>query len=103
MSVVKVQPGVCGLASTIRARLNADELVELTIESECGKIMKSAQSLQPVDAYAELFAPASQSALCAQLSQGLHATCPVCCAALKAVEVAAGLALPRDVHIEIEA
>ena len=56
-----------------------------------------------VDAYTELFRKLHETTVYAVLSKHLpHVTCPLYSGFLKAIEAAAGLALPRDVSMKFQ-
>ena len=103
MIEVKVNPGVCGLKSTIKAE-SADMMsANVTIESECPAVMQLAEKVKTVDAMKEVFAPFGTSSIFTESNGTLtHATCPVPTAILKAVEASCSLALPADVVLEIK-
>lgn len=102
MAEVEVLAGVCGFRTRIVAR--ADELYNVTLEitSDCAHIRKLAEQLTEVSALEELMRPIQQTTVY-QLAGTCrtHAACPVPSAILKAIEVAAGMALPADVQIRI--
>ena len=101
---VKVEPGVCKLNSTITAELGDDMMtVNVKIESDCKFVRNFGAALKPVEAYTEFALPMVQNPVYITASEHLnHSACPVPCATLKAIEVAADLGLKRDVHLTIE-
>jgi hypothetical protein len=102
MARVEVSPGVCGLKTTILAQ--ADDMYDVAIEivSECERVQRLAEDLVSVSALSELRQALPETAVYQAAGRaGLHVACPVPSAVLKAVEVAAGLALPADVQIVI--
>lgn len=102
MAKAEICAGVCGFRTTVRARLADDGQVALQIESECGAVCKLAAELTRVDPYRE-FTWRGGSPLTAELAPRYltHPACPVPSGIIKAVEVAAGLALPADVTIKV--
>lgn len=104
MTKVHVQPGVCGLNSTITVTRVEDEasdyMVDIHIESESPKVQRFAKALSRVDGMEESFKNFMTSTIY-QLGaeRGLHLACPVPTAIIKAIEVECGLALPRNVEI----
>ncbi len=103
MSKTTVMAGPCGFKTVIEAAKKDRNTISLNIKTDCKFYKPLEEDLKEVDAYEEVFSKYGQgniSKLCAQYSK--HATCPVACAILKAVEVEAGLALPVNVTIEIE-
>jgi len=74
------------------------------MQTECPSLKPMAEELNEVDAYQECFAKVGESPVF-QLARKhcKHAACPVPTAIIKAVEVAAKLALPKNVSIEFVA
>jgi hypothetical protein len=102
LAVVVVDAGICGHSATIRAVKTTGYTVRVEIESDCAHVQKIAPEPTEVDALRQIglrggLPPLLESAYacCA------HAACPVPGALIKAVEVAAGLALPGDVSMKI--
>jgi hypothetical protein len=99
---VQVMPGVCGLETHIIS--SADDMFRVTIQitSQCAHIQQMAEQLGELSAMEELRRPIHETTPYQLAGRcGAHVACPVPSAILKALEVAAGLALPRDVHILI--
>ncbi len=102
MVIVEISPGVCGFATQIAAQSDDMLQVALEITSACPHIQALATELKQVSPLAEMRRSIVEvSPYQAAARHKLHAACPVPCAIMKAVEVAAGLALPADVHIAI--
>ena len=97
MTRVRIDPGICGFACEVEAACDDGQHVRLHIHSECPHATKLAQELdgQAIDVF-EAFASGQMAGICAALP---HASCPVPAGICKAIEVAAGLALPRDARI----
>ncbi len=103
MSKATVHAGICGYTTTIEAQANSKYHVCLNIQSDCKHIQKLAENLSEVNALQEIsFRRGMPEALSRGAEFCTHAACPVPVGIIKAVEVAAGLALPKDVKIEIE-
>jgi len=101
---VVVHSGICGFTTRIEATAAAaGRHVDLTIESNCAAVRKLAAELTRVDAFREI-SFRGEGPLTLQLApQRLnHPACPVPSGIIKAVEVAAGLALPAEARIEVE-
>jgi hypothetical protein len=104
MAQVKVIAGICGFQTIILATADDSYIVQLQISSDCAKIRNLAKILPQVSALHEIGSPISETETYQAASQcKLHTACAVPCGILKAVEVAAGLALPADVQIIIQA
>jgi len=104
MPVLAVDAGVCGFVTTIRASSEDQQTVTLEFETTCPNLARVARGeLASVDAYAELFRKPHETTVYAVLSKHLpHVTCPLYSGFLKAIEAAAGLALPRDVSMKFQ-
>jgi len=103
---VDVEGGICGFKTTIRAEGDASANVTFRVESECEKVRAFGQALEakgPVDGYAEIAEGADGVIL--STSRGILTNCCAGCvthaAAFKAMQVAAGLALPSDIVLRI--
>jgi len=105
---VDIEAGICGLRTTARASSEDDQNVTFAITSDCAKIRILAERLQavgPLDAYQEI-SPAAESVLLATVRDTLKGCCAGCavpCGLFKAMQVAAGLALPKDITIQLTA
>lgn len=110
MSYVKVYSGICGFTTEIEASSKDRQHVTLNVKSECPDVNRIRKELVDVifDAYEEI-GPCAQPRsiydsrimkICGKLP---HVACPVPSGVCKAIEVAAGLAIPRDAHIRVAA
>ncbi|MCL2509664.1 MAG: hypothetical protein FWF07_01110 [Methanomassiliicoccaceae archaeon] len=101
---VTVDAGVCKFITVIIAKPNPDTgMVDLDIKSDCPNVLKMSWTLQSVCPYTEVEAAMSETETYKVASEALpHAACPVPCGVVKAIEVAGGLGLKRDVTIKIE-
>jgi hypothetical protein len=99
---VVANAGVCGHTATIRAVKTAGHVVRLSLESDCAHVQKIAPEPLEVDALRQIGLRGGLPPLLeAAYACCAHAACPVPSALVKAVEVAAGLALPADVTMKI--
>lgn len=98
-----VNPGICGFATKVTADCEDGQTAAVSLETECPSLAPMAEKLGEVDAFAACFGKIADSAVY-QIANDYcaHTACPVPCAVVKAVEAAAGLALPADVSIAIE-
>ena len=102
MTIVEVTPGICGFNARISCVLNQEFEATLQIDSECDQIRQLAERLQKVHVLEEFHKPITETNVYrTATSCGLHAACPIPSAICKALEVAAGLALPADVRFRI--
>ena len=109
MARVEVYAGICGFTTEVTATSEDNQHVTLQLKSECPDVCRVAKTLngQTVDAYKEI-GPCEQAgslydaqvlSLCGKCLP--HVACPVPAGICKAIEVAAGLALPRDAQIRV--
>jgi len=105
MVEAKIAAGVCGFVTTVNADCDDGQHVRLKVETDCEKIGVLAQTLAPLefDAFDEI-----KNGFDGELFRHVRATLRGCCAGcavpaglFKSLQVTAGLALPRPVHIEI--
>jgi hypothetical protein len=101
MAKAEIVPGNCGFKTTVEAAMDGKDC-KVTIVSECSVIQKLAQELTQVNPYQEIsFRRSTPTILQMGARYCTHAACPVPVGIIKAVEVAAGLALPTDVTIKL--
>jgi hypothetical protein len=101
MSKTEINAGVCGHITTVEAKMEG-KVCKLTIASDCKAIQELAQALPEVNPMMEI---SCKRAMPQTLQMGLkhcyHAACPVPVGIIKAIEVAARLALPKDAVIKV--
>jgi len=104
---VDVEAGVCGFRT--HGEFTCDDgqsISSCEVNSDCEKISllaKAIPSLMPLDAYEEI-SPAADGkllSLCRETLKGCCSGCAVPVGLFKGLQVAAGLALPKDVSIHI--
>jgi len=99
--IVEVHGGICGFQTRIEAVCDDEQHVTFCISSNCAKISKFEQALSahgPLDAYAAMGPKNSDDAAIAAAAC-CCCGCVVPAAAMKAMQVASGLALPGDATI----
>jgi hypothetical protein len=99
MTTVTVNSGACGFSITIRAEKKPGGKIAVSLDTDCEMVKKMLKDVAVLDRFAPLTGilnnPVYRSA-----SQHLkHAACVVPSAILKAVEVEAGLNVPKNVKI----
>lgn len=99
-----IHPGVCGFVAMIDATSDDEQHVRFAVTSPCENIQELASRLSEVDAYAELGAGFD-----GELHQAVRASLKGCCSGcvvpagfFKAMQVAANVALPQDISIQLE-
>jgi hypothetical protein len=106
MSKVKgtVNAGICGFVTEIVATSEDSQHVTFEVQSTCENIRKLAEQLPVLDAYAELGA-GFDGELHKVVRGALRGCCSGCVVPpglFKTMQVAAGVALPQAVSIELE-
>lgn len=104
MARVDIDPGICGLPTTVRAQMDDETYrCRISIESECASIRKMALELEEVDPFREIALRRGEGPEILLRGRQFcsHSACPVPVGIIKAVEVAAGLALPADVRMTV--
>jgi Family of unknown function (DUF6951) len=101
MSKAEINSGVCGHVTKVEASMDG-KACKLAITSDCKAIEQLALELPQVNPLQEI---SSKRAVPQTLQMGLkhcfHAACPVPVGIIKAVEVEAKLALPKDAVIKV--
>lgn len=101
MATARIDAGICGFTTSVRTH-GEGRVMRIEIESDCAHIAKLAQALTEVDPFAEIsFRGDGPVTLKLARQHCAHAACPVPAGILKAIEVEAGLALPKDVTITV--
>jgi hypothetical protein len=101
--IVNVMSGICGMITEIRATSD-DSLknVHLEINTRCESIQKLAEELKVVNPMEEIsFHGEGPKTLRLAAKHCKHTGCPVPSGIIKAIEVASGLALPKDASIHV--
>ena len=102
-TIVKVNPGVCGFKTVIKAVPEEKRRAALEFRTDCPNLKPLESELTTADAIKECFAKVGKNEVYELASKYCkHSACPVPAAILKGIEAACGLALPRDVVIEIK-
>jgi hypothetical protein len=92
------------MKTVITATENPDTgMVDIDIQSDCSNILKMSWSVKSICPYTEVEAAMCETEIYKIASETVpHAACPVPCGVIKAIEVAGGLGLKRDVSIKVE-
>lgn len=101
MAKAEISSGICGHVTTVEAKMDG-KVCKLATTSDCKAIQQLAQELTEVNPLQEI---SSKRATPQTLQMGqkhcFHAACPVPVGIIKAVEVEAKLALPKDAVIKV--
>lgn len=101
MARAEIFSGICGFTTIVKAQMKGSYCT-LSIESECKAIQRFAENLPEVDPFREITFK-GEGPLILQLAKKhcFHAACPVPVGVIKAVEIAAGVALPKNANIKL--
>lgn len=101
MATAEIEAGICGLTTTVRTQADG-AAVRVDIQSDCEHIARLAAALTEVEPFREIsFRGQEPLTLERAREHCAHAACPVPTGILKAIEIEAGLALPKDVTIRV--
>lgn len=94
--------GVCGFTTEVNAEKSGRSKIVLDIQSECPAFKDLNESLKEVDGMACITSKVGEGPIYdACRIHCKHSACPVPMGIIKTVEVAAGLALPRDATVKL--
>ena len=101
MATAEISSGICGFSATVKTQTEGRK-VKVSIESECQAIQNLAAELTEVDPFQEItFRGSGPRSLELGAKHCYHTACPVPVGIIKAVEIEAGLALPKDPEIKL--
>jgi hypothetical protein len=99
MTKVQVNAGVCGFTVVVRVEEDKDRNFHISLDTECEMVKKMAEEISFLEFRAP-FAAILHNPVYRSASKHIkHPACPVSSAILKAIEVEAGVCLPRPVSI----
>lgn len=99
MTTVIVNPGACGFTVTIRAEKGKDKKITVALDTSCEMVKAMAGDIKTLNVMS-LFIGFQNNPVYQSAARRLkHSACPVPGGILKAIEVEAGMNLPRDVSI----
>ncbi len=99
MTRLIVQSGACGFTTTVTVEKNSAGKMTLALDTDCAMVKKMLEDIAILDRFAPL-APFPSNPVYRSATKHLkHVACPVPSAVLKALEVEAGLNVPKDVTI----
>ncbi|UWG97373.1 hypothetical protein LPY66_00595 [Dehalobacter sp. DCM] len=102
MAEVKVFSGICGFNTSVKVESKNMRDAQIEFQTECPNLKPLEPELKEVKAFVECFAKVGDSPVFQMARKYCkHAACPVPTAIIKGVEVACGLALPKDAVIKI--
>ena len=100
MASAEIESGICGFCTTVRTTAEG-RTVRVEFETSCGYVEQLAEALTEVDPYREIsYRGEGPVTLKLAAEHLVHPACPVPSGIIKAIEVEAGLALPKDASIK---
>jgi len=99
MTRVDVTAGACGFSAVIRADKGPNRTIGMCVETDCAMVQKMAAEIASLGRRDALTGMLSNPVYLAAGRHLKHAACPVPSAVLKALEVEAGLNVPKDATI----
>ncbi|HTX70140.1 MAG TPA: hypothetical protein VMH50_13495 [Thermoleophilia bacterium] len=100
MAKAEIESGICGFCTTVTTT-NEGRRVRVEFETSCGYVERLAEALTEVDPYKEIsYRGEGPVTLKLAAEHLVHPACPVPSGIIKAIEVEAGLALPKDASIK---
>lgn len=102
MTKVIINPGICGLVTSVEATSEDQMEVKVTVKSGCPSFNKMFQDLgDTFDAYEICLTKPGANAFYEYTAKNMpgHASCPVVSGIIKCMEVECKLALPKDATI----
>lgn len=98
-----IEAGICGFTTTVEVECTNYECT-VDIQSDCPNMQRYREQLQHVSAFTEISYRGRRPEAFETAGKVLpHTACPVPVGIVKAIEVAAELAFPRDVSIAVTA
>jgi len=103
---VEIDAGICGFRTTACVNSEDNQNVTFDIDTNCEKITRLAQNLGEkghIDAYQEI-SPGGPAVIMTAAEENLTGCCAGCAVPaglFKAMQVAADLALPKDITIKL--
>jgi hypothetical protein len=103
MAKCEIEAGICGFSTTVEATDLGKWKISLKITSDCPNIQKLAEELVEIEALDEIAKRAKATKTYEIAAKHCpHSSCIVPSGIIKAVEVAAGLALPKNATVKME-
>ncbi len=100
MASAEIESGICGFCTTVKTT-SEGRTVRVEFETSCGYVEQLAEALTEVDPYREIsYRGEGPVTLRLAAEHLVHPACPVPSGIIKAIEVEAGLALPKDASIK---
>ena len=102
MTKVVIQSGSCGFTVTVTAEKGTGRAVRISLATDCEMVQKMLEDIATLDRTAALAGFSHNPVYLSASRHLIHPVCPVPSGILKALEVEAGLNVPRDVTVVFE-
>lgn len=103
MITVRIESGICGFETVVRAFKTQRKSVGIAIRSDCKQVMALESQLRKIDMMDVIKTPINKNPIYEIAGKcNLHSSCPVPCGIIKAAEVELGLAVRKGVRIVFE-
>ncbi len=99
MTTVVVNSGACGFTVTIKASKGRYKTIEIVLDTDCEMVKKMQGDIAVVDRRAAVCGFGGGPVHHSAAKHLKHAACPVPSGILKAIEIEAGMNVPRDATI----
>jgi len=99
MTTVTIHSGACGFTATLTVEKTKEGKLAVTVETTCEMVKKMCGEIALLDRFAPLTGFANNPVYTAAARHLKHVACPVPSGILKALEVEAGLNVPKDASI----
>lgn len=99
MTKVIVNSGACGFTVEVTAEKGKDKKIHISLNTECEMVRKMMDDISVVDIMTLFSGLLNNPVYKSAAKQLKHVSCPVPSGILKAVEVEAGMAVPKEVSI----
>ena len=99
MTKVTVNAGICGYSVEIKAEKGEAKKILITLDTKCKMVKNMAEDLSALDMMAAFTGFMNNPVYKSAARHIRHVACPVPAGIIKAIEVEAGLCLPKDASI----
>lgn len=99
MTKVIIYSGACGFTTAVTVQKNGDGKMAVSLETNCAMVRKMLEDISVVDRFAPLSGFLSNPVYKSAAKHLKHVACPVPSGILKALEVEAGLNVPKDTTV----
>ncbi|GAB1483102.1 hypothetical protein MASR2M78_19180 [Treponema sp.] len=99
MTVIDVDPGICGFVSRVSVVSEDGQMCKVRVATGCESVKALVDELGELDSFDVAFKNFSENPVYLAASKHYkHAACPLPSAIIKAVEIECHLALPKEVR-----